>query len=164
MLEHARSLGGTSSLALPLAVRPPFQEDSAIVARQHSPEEIIDTVFRVLCGYESVSEACLRKGIRPSEYYGWHENFVEICKEWSRQRFELRRGRSACYPPRAGLRPAVRPAHAPSRLGAGPPPFVDDEVLAAAGAYLAEDIARRAQDRLAVAWRADCRSPRLVRQ
>ena len=163
MLEHARSLGKTSSPAPPTVVAP-FHEGPAIAPCRHTPEEIIDTVFRVLCGYESVSEACLRKGIRPSEYYGWHENFVEICKEWSRQRFELSRGRTACRPPRARLTPATRPAHAPSRLGGGPPPFVDDEILAEAGTHLAEDIARRAQDRLAVAWRADRPPPRLVRR
>lgn len=158
MLEQARSLGRTSSPAMPLVVRPPLEEDSTILTARHSPEEIIDTVFRVLCGYESVSEACLRKGIKPIEYYNWHENFVEICRRWSPRRFQPRAAGSADGPV-----PGDGPARA-SAFGGAKPPLVDDEVFTMAGAHLAEDIARRAQDRLAVAWRSDHRSSQLARR
>lgn len=156
MLEHARSLERTSSPAMPLVVRPPFQEYPTVLAARHSPEEIIDTVFRVLCGYESVSEACLRKGIKPIEYYGWHENFVEICRRWSPRRFQPRVAGSADGPV---------PGDGPAKLsgfGGAQPPLVDDEVFAMAGAHLAEDIARRAQDRLAIAWRSEYRPSQLT--
>jgi len=158
MLEHARSLGRTSSPAMPLVVRSPFQEDSTVLAARHSPEEIIDTVFRVLCGYESVSEACLRKGIKPIEYYGWHENFVEICRQWSPRRSQPRAAGRADRPvPGDGLAN-------PSGFGGAQSPLVDDEVFAMAGAHLAEDIARRAQDRLVAAWRSDYRPSQLARR
>jgi len=143
---------------MPLVVRRPLQEDSTVLAARHTPEEIIDTVFRVLCGYESVSEVCLRKHIRPIEYYNWHENFVEICRRWSPRRFQPRATASTDGPV-----PGDGPAR-PSGFGGAQPPLVGDEVFAMAGAHLAEDIARRAQDRLAVAWRSDDHPSQLTRR
>lgn len=145
MLEHIRSDRQPSPLSPLLAVRPAFGMDFDPLTCDHSPAEIIDTVFRVLCGYESVSEACLRQRIKPSQFYRWDENFVEICKKWSAKRFQLDQ-------PRAGDSPA-------------PASFIlaeDDEVFAPSGTYLPEEITRWAEDRLAVAWRADYQSLRLA--
>ena len=128
----------SSPLSPPMVVRPPFRTGSDTLAENHPPEEIIDTVFRVLCGYESVSEACLRKGIKPRQYYRWHENFVDICRKWSPKRFHVN-----------------RPATATLFL-------TEEEIPLLPGACLPEDIARWAQDRLSVAWRADYQSLRVA--
>ena len=140
MLEHFRSSRESPSPSLPLVVRPPLCGDGVAPMAGHSPEEIIDTVFRVLCGYESISEVCLRKGIKPSLYYRWRENFVEICREWSRRRFKANRTD----------KPASR-SDIPV-VGPGGGPILDP----------LDDIVRRAQDRLSIAWRADYQSLRLL--
>lgn len=140
-----------SPLTLPPVVRPPFRKEASPLTGKHPTEEIIDTVFRVLCGYESVSEACFRKGIKPSQYYSWHDNFVEICRNWSPRRLR---------PPKlasAESRPATR---------AKPELVIIDEDNShlLSGAYMPEDIVRWAQNRLSTAWRADCQSLRTVTQ
>ncbi len=149
MMAHIGFDRQSSPLSPPMVVRPPFCMGSDALAENHPPEEIIDTVFRVLCGYESVSEACLRKGIKPRQYYRWHENFVEICRKWSPKRFQVDRP----APPRTSA--ANGPATTTFFL-------TDEEIPLLSGAYLPEDIARWAQDRLSVAWRADYQSLRLA--
>lgn len=142
MLEHFRSPRKSSSPPLPVVARPPLCGGAIDPTAGHSPEEIIDTVFRVLCGYESISEACLRKGIKPSVYYGWRENFVEICREWSHRRLKLG--------------PAGKPTSRSDLSTA--------ELGVTSTLDPLDDIVRRAQDRLSVAWRADYQSLRMVRK
>ncbi len=146
MPEQFRSPRNSSSLSLPLVTGPPLCGNALAPMAGHSPEEIIDTVFRVLCGYESISEVCLRKGIKASLYYRWRENFVEICREWSRRQFKpSQTGKPTLTPKPTSISDV--PA---ATLGFGP---ILDPL---------DDIVRRAQDRLSIAWRADYQSLRML--
>jgi hypothetical protein len=131
---------------LPVVVKPNFSNPLDHITAGRSLEDVVDIVFRVLCGYESVSEICLREGVRPEEYYRWHDNFAEISRLWARQRLE-----SDLRP--AADRPNKSAAETPAPMNASCAPW---------GAAAGEDITEWAQGRLATAWRADYQALRIA--
>jgi len=94
---------------------------------ERSPQDIIRIVLRGMCGYESVSSLCQAEDITPRQYDLWQRNFLQACKQWTRDDAD--------------------------RRGLGD--FDDEDEFYHLVATTADDIADRAEDRLTTGWLAE---------
>lgn len=97
-------------------------------ATDHSSADIVRIILRGLCGYESVSDICETEGVTRRDYNKWHREFLQACREWTRNdtRSHTQAGRGYF-----------------SR---------NDEQFGRLAVEQANDIIERADDRLTTAW------------